>query len=148
MLGNKKIIYFLCTGNSCRSQMAEGFTRHYFGEDFAIYSGGLYAKGVHPLSIKVMQERGINISQQTSDSINSEILMRASLVITLCKKAERSCPTLPKSIYTFHWGIEDPAMFVGSDEEVTSKFREIRDEIAEKVKALERILNRIKTAEE
>ncbi|MGN7472379.1 arsenate reductase/protein-tyrosine-phosphatase family protein [Brevibacillus sp. SAFN-007a] len=55
MLGNKKIIYFLCTGNSCRSQMAEGFTRHYFGEDFAIYSGGLYAKGVHPLSIKVMQ---------------------------------------------------------------------------------------------
>lgn len=142
---SKKIIYLLCTGNSCRSQMAEGFTRHYFGEDFNVFSGGLFARGVHPFAINVMLEKGIDISNQTSDSINTEMLMKASLVITLCKKAESTCPILPKSIVTFHWGLEDPACFVGDEEEIMEKFRNTRDEIELRVTALKRILERLKS---
>src|SRR5690554_253383 len=89
---SKPIIYFLCTGNSCRSQMAEGFGRKYLGDKYDIHSAGIEAHGVNPNAVKVMKEVGIDISNQKSKTIDSELLNRADYVITLCGDAEDACP--------------------------------------------------------
>lgn len=131
---NKKVVYFLCTGNSCRSQMAEGFGREYAGDRFEIYSAGIEAHGLNPLAVKAMAEIGIDISRQTSDLIDSNIMNKATYVITLCGDANDKCPMSPPNVERLHWGFPDPAKAEGTEEERWKVFQEVRDSIGNKVK--------------
>ena len=125
----KHMIYFLCTGNSCRSQMAEGFAKKYLGDSFEILSAGIEPRGLNPWAIEVMKEIGIDISSQTSDIVNTKLLNRADYVITLCKDAKERCPVvLPRSRH-YHWSFDDPALAQGNDEGIRKAFRRVRDEI-------------------
>jgi len=108
-------ILFLCTGNSCRSQMAEGFAKKMLPKDIKIFSAGLEPKGVHPTAIKVMQEIGVDISQQKSKNISEILLDKINIVITLCGDAAERCPIFPGKVKRIHWEIEDPAKAQGSD---------------------------------
>lgn len=119
-------ILFLCTGNSCRSQMAEGYARH-FGLE--VKSAGLSPKGVNPLAISVMKEDGIDISSHQSTLLTKDLLEWGDLLITLCGDANESCPVLPKGKEKRHWPFEDPAKATGTEEEILKKFRSIRDGI-------------------
>lgn len=130
----KKTIYFICTGNSCRSQMAEGFGKKYLGDEYNVYSAGVEAHGLNPRAVKVMAEAGIDISQQTSDIIDPELLNQADYVITLCGDARDRCPLTPSHVKRDHWGFEDPARAEGSEEEQLKVFRRVRDEIEERIK--------------
>lgn len=129
-------VVFLCTGNSCRSQMAEGFLRHYGKDRFEVYSAGISPVGVNPIAVKVMKEAGVDISRQTSDPMDRDIVAGADLLITLCGGARESCPVIPGTVKKRHWPLEDPAEARGSEEEVLDKFREVRDKIKELVKQL------------
>ncbi|HEY8436045.1 MAG TPA: arsenate reductase (thioredoxin) [Haloplasmataceae bacterium] len=131
---DKKIIYFLCTGNSCRSQMAEGFGKKYLGDRFEVYSAGIEAHGLNPRAVKVMAEKGIDISDQTSDVIDPDILNCADYVITLCGDAKDKCPMTPPHVKRLHWGLEDPAKATGTEEEIMAKFRSVRDAIEARIK--------------
>jgi arsenate reductase len=132
--GKTKIkIFFLCTGNSCRSQMAEGFARHFGGDIFDVYSAGISPAGVNPLAVQVMQEAGIDISKQTSDPIDLNLLQDAHLIITLCGDARESCPVVPGKAEKRHWSLNDPAKAEGNKEEVLAVFRKVRDQIYGKV---------------
>jgi arsenate reductase len=131
---DKKIIYFLCTGNSCRSQMAEGFGKKYLGDRIDVYSAGIEAHGLNPKAVKVMAEKGIDISNQTSDIIDPELLNKADYVITLCGDANDKCPMTPPHVHRDHWGFEDPAKAQGTEEEVWEVFRRIRDQIEERIR--------------
>lgn len=131
---NKKTIYFICTGNSCRSQIGEGFGKKYLGHEYNVYSAGIEAHGLNPLAVKVMAEAGVDISGQTSDVINLEQLNQADYVITLCGDAHDRCPMTPSHVKRDHWGFEDPARAEGSDEERLQVFRRVRDEIEERIK--------------
>lgn len=130
----KKIIYFLCTGNSCRSQMAEGWGKFYLGDEWIVKSAGVEAHGLNDHAVKVMKEAGINISDQTSNTIDLEILNNATIVVTLCADADKRCPIIPTHVNKFHWGFDDPAQVEGTKEEVWLTFQRIRDEIKEKLK--------------
>lgn len=132
----KPVVYFLCTGNSCRSQMAEGFGKAMLGERFTVLSAGVEAHGVNPVAIKVMAEVGIDISGQTSDLIDAEILNNAEWVITLCGHANESCPATPPHVKRLHWDLEDPAKAQGTEEERLRVFRRVRDEIRRRICAL------------
>ena len=129
-------VLFLCTGNSARSQMAEAFLRKYAGEYFEAHSAGLEPKGVNPFTVRVMQEKGIDISGQTSKGINiylGKVLFQ--YLITVCDNADKNCPTVWPGVNTrMHWSFEDPAAFQGTDEQKLEKFRQIRDLIDEKIK--------------
>lgn len=124
----KKTIYFLCTGNSCRSQIAEGFGKTYLGDTWNVYSAGIEAHGVNPNAIKAMNEVNIDITGQTSDIIDLDILNKADLVVTLCGHARDVCPTIPPHVKHEHWGFDDPA---GQD---WSVFQRVRDEIGARIK--------------
>lgn len=128
----KKII-FLCTGNSCRSQMAEGFAKKFGKGLIEAHSAGLSPHGVNPRAIAAMKEAGIDISKQTSKSIDEELLKKMDIVVTLCDNAAESCPLTPPGIRRIHWPLEDPAKSEGSEEEIMREFRRIRDEIRERV---------------
>ena len=130
----KAIIYFLCTGNSCRSQMAEGFGKKYLGDRFEVYSAGIEAHGLNPYAVQVMREVGIDISNQTSDVIDLELLNRADYIITLCGDANDRCPMTPPHVIRWHWGLDDPAKATGTEEERLVVFRRVRDEIGERIK--------------
>ncbi len=132
----KQKIVFLCTGNSCRSQMAEGFARHLAGDEFEVYSAGLSPAGLNPLAVEVMSEAGIDISHHSSDSMNRELIKDADIIITLCGDARDSCPMVGEKTVHFHWPLSDPAKAEGSPEEVKQKFREVRDKIQKKVREL------------
>ncbi|MGM0652417.1 MAG: arsenate reductase (thioredoxin) [Bacillota bacterium] len=132
----KKSVLFLCTGNSARSQMAEGLLKNYGKGKFEVASAGTAPAGVNPNAIKVMQEIGIDISEQTSDEINQEMLDQADLLITLCGDARESCPVVPVRVEKKHWDLEDPARVEGNEKEVLAKFREIRDQIKKHVEEL------------
>ncbi|WP_454015592.1 arsenate reductase (thioredoxin) [Bacillus sp. Marseille-Q7846] len=125
---NKKKIYFLCTGNSCRSQMAEAWGKKYLGDKWNVLSAGIEAHGVNPNAIKAMNEVDIDITDQTSDTIDRDILDKADLVVTLCGHANDVCPTTPPHVKRVHWGFDDPA---GQD---WSVFQKVRDEIGERIK--------------
>ena len=126
-------VMFLCTGNSCRSQMAEGFART-FGQGLVeVYSAGLMAAGVHPRAIAVMWEAGIDISRQRSREIDPDLLKTMDVVITLCDNAAEACPRTPPAIKRLHWPVRDPVGTVGTSEEIMKDFRRARDEIREKV---------------
>ncbi|HHN65503.1 MAG TPA: arsenate reductase (thioredoxin) [Nitrospirae bacterium] len=129
-------VMFLCTGNSCRSQMAEGLARHYGKGLIEPYSAGLMPAGVNPFAIKVMKEIGIDISGQTSDAIDEDLLRRMDLIITLCGHAEAACPATPPEIRRIHWPIDDPVGTVGTEEEILRAFRRTRDEIKERILGL------------
>ena len=129
MVGSKKGILFLCTGNSCRSQMAEGFAKKMLPKNMEVFSAGLEPKGVHPMAIKVMQEVGIDISKQKSKNISEIPLVKISTVITLCGDATERCPIFPGKVKRIHWELEDPAKAQGSEEENTQAFRKVRDKI-------------------
>ena len=129
-------VLFLCTGNSARSQMAEAFLRWYGSDQFEAYSAGLEPRGIHPLTIQVMEEIGYDLSGQRSKGVR-EFLGSVFIhqLITVCDHAEKNCPTVwPGAIKKLHWSFEDPAAFEGSDEEKLAKFREIRDQIEWKVR--------------
>ena len=130
----KPIIYFLCTGNSCRSQMAEAWGKKYLGEKFEVYSAGIEAHGVNPKAIKAMQEVDIDIREQTSDTIDRDLLKKADLIVTLCGHANDVCPATPPDRERVHWGFDDPAKAEGADEEKWAVFQRVRDEIGERIK--------------
>jgi arsenate reductase (thioredoxin) len=125
----QKRVLFLCTGNSARSQMAEGFLRKLGGDHFIVASAGTAPVGVNPLAIKVMSEVGIDISSHTSDAVSADLLANIDLLITLCGDARENCPFVPVKVDKRHWPLEDPARAEGSEEQKLQRFREIRDEI-------------------
>ncbi len=131
-----KKIMFLCTANSCRSQMAEGFAKEYSRGLIEVYSAGLMAAGVNRRAIAVMKELGIDISGQHSKEIDENLLLQMDSVITLCGHAEETCPWTPPEIKRIHWPIRDPVGTIGSEEYIMNDFRRARDEIKEKVRAL------------
>ena len=133
----KANVLFLCTGNSARSQMAEAFLRHYGGDQFEAYSAGLEAKGINPYTIRTMDEVGIDVRSHTSDDVASIGGQRYySHIITVCSHADTHCPTsvLAMGREKLHWPFDDPAAATGSDEEILAKFREVRDQIAARVR--------------
>ncbi len=123
---DKKTIYFLCTGNSCRSQMAEGWAKQYLGDRWNVYSAGIEAHGLNPKAVQAMNEVGMDISGQTSDIIDSVLLNSADLVVTLCGDAADKCPTTPPYVRREHWGFDDPAKAQGTEEEKWSVFQRVR----------------------
>jgi arsenate reductase (thioredoxin) len=131
---SKKTIYFLCTGNSCRSQMAEGFGKHYLSDEWEVYSAGIEAHGLNPNAVKAMNEVGIDISDQTSDLIHVDLLNNADFVVTLCGDAADKCPLTPAHVKRDHWGFDDPAKAEGTEEEKWMVFQRVRDEIGTRIK--------------
>lgn len=130
---SKKTLYFLCTGNSCRSQMAEGWGKKYLSEEWEVLSAGIEAHGVNPSATSAMNEVGIDISNQTSDIIDSQILNSADFVVTLCADADDKCPLTPAHSKREHWGFDDPATAEGTDEEKWAFFQRVRDEIGARI---------------
>lgn len=129
----KKTIYFLCTGNSCRSQMAEGFAKKYL-PDWDVQSAGIEAHGLNPNAVKAMAEVGVDISNQTSDIIDEAILNNATLIVTLCGDAADKCPMTPPPIRREHWGFDDPAKATGTVEEKWLVFQTVRNAIEARIK--------------
>lgn len=129
----KKTLYFLCTGNSCRSQMAEGWAKKHLDDDWKVYSAGIEAHGLNPNAVKAMDEVGIDISKQTSDIIDPELLNQSDLVVTLCGDAADRCPMTPPHVRREHWGFDDPAKAQGTDEEKWVVFQRVRDQIGERI---------------
>jgi arsenate reductase len=133
----KSRILFLCSGNSARSQMAEAFLRKYAGERFEACSAGLEPKELNPLTIKVMEEAGFDMSGHRSKGIGEYMgKVHFQYLVTVCDDADRNCPTgWPGVEQRMHWSFEDPAKFEGTDEEKLAKFRQVRDLICARVKA-------------
>ena len=135
-MGAKPNVLILCTGNSCRSQIAEGLLRHYAGERFNVYSAGTDPKDeVHPLAVRVMDEIGIDISAQRPKALD-QYLGRLALqhLIIVCDGANASCPTIwPMMQERHYWPFDDPAAFVGDEDETLAEFRRVRDEIRQRL---------------
>ena len=126
----KDKILVLCTGNSCRSHMAEGILRFSIGTIFEIYSAGSKPSGfVHPLAIEVMQEIGIDLREHTSKSLDLFLKEKIDTVITVCDHAHTVCPSFPSAKNRYHWSFPDPAKAIGSSEQVKDFFRNVRDQI-------------------
>ena len=130
----KPKVLFLCTGNAARSQMAEGWLKHLAGERFDVLSAGIAPKGLHPLAVEVMREVGIDISRQQSKHVRQFLGVPVGYVITVCDNAREHCPVFPGAYTYLHWGLEDPAAAVGSDEQKLAVFRRVRDQIASRVR--------------
>ncbi|MCG1009866.1 arsenate reductase (thioredoxin) [Salinicoccus sp. ID82-1] len=130
---SKPIIYFLCTGNSCRSQMAEGFGHKHLDDQYEVHSAGIEAHGLNKKAVDIMAEAGVDITKQESSRIDDELLKRADFVITLCGDANDNCPMTPPNVTRMHWGFEDPARATGSEEEVHAIFADVRDAIEERI---------------
>ncbi|MEM5099744.1 arsenate reductase (thioredoxin) [Enterococcus faecalis] len=132
-----KKIYFLCTGNSCRSQIADGLAESILNSNgWEIRSAGIEAHGINPRAVKIMAEINIDISKNKSEIIDIDYLNSSDLVITLCGDALDNCPVIPKNIEHQHWGLEDPAKATGTEEEIMNMFRETRNEIEKRIKTL------------
>ncbi len=134
MTGRTVRILVLCTGNSCRSQIAEGFFRHYGNGRVEVFSAGLEPKGVNSHAIQVMKEVGVDISRQTSDHLNKYVGQSFDFVITVCDNAAKNCPVFPGQVMRLHWPFNDPAIAIGTEEQVLAVFRRVRDEIGAKIK--------------
>jgi len=153
MMRKKLNLLFLCTGNSCRSQMAEGWGRH-FGAlameglmqregrtpeaagRIEVQSAGIEAHGKNPRAIKVMAEAGIDISGQESTRVTPEMIDAADVVVTVCGHADEHCPALPATVRKIHWPLNDPARASGTEGEIMAVFRAARDDIRDRVRAL------------
>jgi len=131
----KQNVLFLCTGNSCRSQMAEGFLRKYAGDRFEVFSAGLDPKPIHQLAIQVMDEVGVDIAEQQSKGVDT-VLGKQSFkhAIFVCHQAEENCPSIyPFALEKLSWPFEDPAAFEGNEDKTVAKFRQVRDQIDRKI---------------
>jgi arsenate reductase (thioredoxin) len=127
---NKPSVLILCTGNSCRSHLAEGILRHVAGDLFDVHSAGSKPAGyVHPNAIAVMKEIGIDISNHTSKHMNEFLDRKIDTVVTVCGKADQACPMFPGQVNRYHWGFDDPAHATGTEEEILAVFRRVRDQI-------------------
>ena len=126
----KPLVLILCTGNSCRSHLAEGILRGAAGDLIEVASAGSKPAGyVHPKSIEVMKEIGIDLSGHTSKHLDQFLNRNVDTVITVCGNADQACPMFPGQVHRFHWGFDDPAHATGTEEEVLNEFRRVRDEI-------------------
>jgi arsenate reductase len=126
-----KKILVLCTGNSCRSQIAEGYLRHFANGNAEVYSAGVETHGVNPKAIAIMQEDGIDISNHTSNNIDEYYDIDFDFVITVCDNAKERCPFFPTKAKKFHHNFSDPAKAKGTDEEINEQFRQVRQQIKE-----------------
>lgn len=133
-------ILYLCTGNSCRSQMAEGCTRYFANELCTVQSAGIEAHGQNPRAMAVMSEAGVDISGQQSTVITEGMLSDANVVVTVCGHADEVCPVLPQGIRKIHWPLPDPAKATGSEDEIMAEYRDTRDDIKRRVNSLLRSL--------
>ena len=124
-----KNILVLCTGNSCRSQIAEGYLKHFAGTRAKVYSAGVETHGVNPKAIATMQEDGIDISNHTSNNVNEYLDITFDFVITVCDNARERCPYFPTDAKKFHYNFPDPAKFQGNEEETKAEFRRVREMI-------------------
>jgi len=126
-------VLFLCTGNSCRSQMAEGLLRELAGNDFVVSSAGVSPTPLNPLAVRVMPEAAIDIASQRSKSVDEMTGRRFEYVITVCDNAREACPVFPSATKQLHWSFEDPAEATGTEEERVAVFRRVRDAISDRV---------------
>jgi arsenate reductase len=135
-LGKAKVL-FLCTGNSARSIMAEALLRHYAGDHFDVYSAGLEPRGINPYTVRVLSEKQIDMTGQYSKDVMEYLgRLNVAYLITVCGHAEAHCPAIFLGMRErIHWDLEDPAAFVGSDEEKLAKFRAVRDQIDQHIRA-------------
>jgi arsenate reductase len=136
MYKHKVKVLFLCTGNSCRSQMAEGWANRLGGEWLEATSAGIEAHGKNPRAIAVMREAGVDISHQESTRVTPQMLAQADLVVTVCGHADEHCPVLPPGVQKKHWPLEDPAKATGTEEQIMAKFRATCDEVKSRVEDL------------
>lgn len=127
----KKKILVLCTGNSCRSQIAEGYLRHFAGPKADIYSAGVETHGVNPKAIATMREDGIDISNHTSNHVDEYASIDFDFIITVCDNAKERCPYFPTKAKKFHYNFPDPAKAQGTEEEIMEEFRRVRQMIKE-----------------
>ena len=131
---DKKKVIFICTGNSCRSQMAEGLLRHMAGNKFKVYSAGSHPSRLHPASVAVMAEWNIDIAHHTSEPINDYLETGIDIVITVCDNAKQICPTFPGNVKRIHWGLDDPYHGLSAEPEDLLPYRGIRDELKDRIK--------------
>ena len=124
-------ILVLCTGNSCRSQIAEGYLRHFLGDKAEVYSAGVETHGVNPRAIEIMKEDGIDISKHTSNHIDEYAGIDFDFVLTVCDNARERCPFFPTKAKKFHQNFNDPAKATGTEEAILQEFRSVRETIKE-----------------
>lgn len=136
-------IMFLCTGNSCRSQMAEGWARYFGDAGVEVRSAGIEAHGQNARAIKVMAEVGVDISQQASIRVNGEMLEWADLLVTLCDNADEQCPVICPHTQRLHLPLTDPAKFRGAEEDVLAEFRLTREKIKQRVQYVLQQINKL-----
>jgi len=129
-------ILFLCTGNSCRSQMAEGWARALGGDRVQVASAGIETHGLNPRAVAVMAEAGVEITHHCSARVTPAMVAEADLVVTVCGHADEHCPAVPPTVEKRHWPLSDPAKATGSEAEVMATFRASRDAIRARVAAL------------
>jgi arsenate reductase (thioredoxin) len=127
----KKKILVLCTGNSCRSQIADGYLKHFAGDRAEVYSAGIETHGVNPRAVAIMKEDGIDISGATSNNVNEYRGIDFDFVITVCDHANEHCPVFPGMAWKFHQNFTDPAKASGTEEEIMEQFRAVRDQVKE-----------------
>ena len=132
----KEKIIFICTGNACRSQIAEGVMRKLAGDKFDVFSAGSHPSLVHPMSIKVMKEIGIDITPHTSDPILNFLSKNINIVITVCDNADRECPVFPGKVERIHWSIKDPFKGWNSHPDDLVNFRKTREDLTARIKNL------------
>jgi arsenate reductase len=130
----KERVLILCTGNSARSQMAEGWLRELAGDRFEVFSAGTHPSTVNPLAIAVMRERGVDISGQRSKSVNEFLDQPFDFVITVCDQAAEACPIFPGPAERIHWSFPDPAAVTGTEEEKRNAFRAVRDNLHDQLR--------------
>jgi arsenate reductase len=129
-------VLFLCTGNSCRSQMAQGWASQYGNKWLEVHSAGIESHGKNPRALAVMREAGVDISGQESTRLTDQLLVTADIVVTVCGHADENCPVLPTGTRKEHWPLDDPAKVTGSDDEIMAVFRASRDDVRRRVEDL------------
>ena len=131
-------VLFLCTGNACRSQIAEGWLKALGDDRFEAFSAGIEAHGKNPRAIAVMHEAGVDISNQASEKLDPELLKSIDLLVTVCGHADANCPDVPVCCEKQHWPFDDPAKATGSEAEIMAEFRHLRDQIKSRIEAFVR----------
>ncbi|MFQ6615358.1 MAG: arsenate reductase ArsC [Fidelibacterota bacterium] len=129
----RKKVLFLCTGNSCRSQMAEGLLRHLAGDRFQVFSAGTHPTRIHPMTIRIMKEWGIDVSNHTANHVDEYLDHDIDIVITVCDNAEEICPVFPGAVKRIHWGIPDPFSGWSEDDRFMERYRTTRNLIRERI---------------
>lgn len=124
-----KNVLVLCTGNSCRSQIAEGYLRYFAGDKIKVYSAGIETHGVNPRAVEIMKQDGVDISRHTSNNIDEYLDIKFDYIITVCDNAKESCPYFPSNGVKLHYNFPDPAKANGTEDEIMMEFRKVRDMI-------------------